>query len=72
MHEDLTAFLRSLVFAVFLITIKVWSFGGFGLDKTYVLMFFEALAQLMGQMVLILGWLFKDGGRVLLNVSCLR
>jgi hypothetical protein len=28
-----------------LTTIKTWSFGGFGLDKTYVLIFFQALVQ---------------------------
>ena len=36
---------RSLVLLGVLTTIKTWSFGGFGLDKTYVLIFFEALVQ---------------------------
>ena len=36
---------RSVVLLGVLTTIKTWSFGGFGLDKTYVLIFFEALVQ---------------------------
>ena len=34
---------KSLVFLTLLFVIKCWSFGGFGLDKTYVLLFFSAL-----------------------------
>ena len=42
---------RSVVLLGVLTTIKTWSFGGFGLDKTYVLIFFEALVQALVQLV---------------------
>jgi hypothetical protein len=40
-------YLRSLLYMYVLVVIKVWTFGGFGLDKTYILIFFAALSQFL-------------------------
>ena len=44
--------IKSLAFLVSLGAIKAWTFGGFGLDKTYVLIFFAALVQFLVNLVL--------------------
>jgi hypothetical protein len=45
---------KSLVFLALLLVIKCWSFGGFGLDKTYVLLFFSALSFALPLLVITL------------------
>ncbi|TNV76069.1 hypothetical protein FGO68_gene16119 [Halteria grandinella] len=52
--------------------IKSWTFGGFGLDKTYILIFFVALSQFLVNFVYFVGMFYPSGSRVLLHVSCLR
>ena len=71
MYEALFV-LRQLLFLYALGIIKTWSFGGFGLDKTYVLLFFQGLAQFLVNLVYLLGLFNLDGGRMLLHVSILR
>ena len=46
---------KALVFLTLLLVIKCWSFGGFGLDKTYVLLFFSALSLALPLVVIIIG-----------------
>ena len=44
---------KSLVLLTCLLVIKSWSFGGFGLDKTYVLLLFSALSLALPLLVTI-------------------
>jgi hypothetical protein len=71
MYEALYV-LRTLVYLYALGIIKTWSFGGFGLDKTYVLLFFSGLCQFMINLVYMLGLFNLEGGRVLMHFSVLR
>ena len=52
---------KSLVLLTCLLVIKSWSFGGFGLDKTYVLLFFSALSLALPLLVIFVTANFKGG-----------
>ena len=42
---------KELIFIFSILMINIWCFGGFGLDKTFVLIFFEGTCQLFIQFV---------------------
>ena len=58
---------KSLVLLTCLLVIKSWSFGGFGLDKTYVLLFFSALSLALPLLVTISTSKYIGGGFWLLQ-----
>ena len=64
--------IKTLIYLALLIVIKFWTFGGFGLDKTYVLLFFTSLSLSLPLIVDIFGFFSPNGGRILLHLSVLR
>ena len=63
---------KSLIYISLLAVIKCWSFGGFGLDKTYILLFFTAVALTLPLLVDLFAYFNPYGGRLLLHISILR